>query len=60
MKKIVKSEKTIPKKNVKLVPKHLPLARSEGEIFVDAVFFYVAIAVVAVSLTLLAISLFAL
>ena len=49
-------KKVKPKKIVKVVPKYLPLAKTEGEILVDTVFFYAAVAVIAVSVTCLALS----
>lgn len=58
MKKIVKSKKTIPKKNVKFVPKYLPLTKSKSEVCIDNIFIYASVAVITVALTLLFISLF--
>ena len=55
MKKKAKS-----KKNVKVVPKYLPLTRSSSEIATDNIFIYVSVGVVTVALTLLFIALLAL
>ena len=55
MKKKAKS-----KKNVKVVPKYLPLIRSSSEIATENIFIYASVGVITVALTILFIALFSL
>lgn len=55
----IKTKKIKIKKPEVVVPKYLPLRRSEREMFVDGIFFYASLVVITAALTLLFITLLA-